>query len=460
MRLLLVVMLVVIGGFLTLPASVGIWTKREIGNEDRFVGHVEDVFAEEDVQTLLAQRMTDKIVELTDLQTRIGDSLAQINLRSEQGTSADLTVLEGPLTRAAWDAIYQMSLNVIRSDAFAQVADTALRATHRSVKAVLDHDSAFVSRQGDAIVLDLTPALEQIVKDLGGDKGQQLVSQIDIPPDAGKFVLTEKSDQPAAWKVVSNLKYANPWVPLAAIVCFALAIAIARDRFGTLLWIGVTIALIAAISFTLLALPLKGVATSWPATSQGQAVARSTYEVLLRSYQIQNVFLIAFGGLLVGVASLGGGRRSASPAAWAREHTSVLRIAGLAGASLALLAGPNFSSRFRIEILMLLAVFLLAVEVVTSDAAWARSTRSRLGDALAPHAPPGAEHREAGKRESFSGWVAAQRTLLRVFGIIVGVAIVLVWPSLTQRLIITVIALELLYLAAIEVVAGHAHGND
>ena len=309
MRLFFAIVLVALGGLLTLPASIAIWAKREVGNEDRFVQNANNILTQEDVQALLAQRMTNKVMQITDLQTRIGDSLSEVPVRN--GQTADLTILEAPLTNAAEDRIYQVSLNVISSDAFIQIADAGLRSTHKTVHAVLNHDNGYVTSQGDAIVLDLRPALEQIIERLGGERGQQLLARLDIPEDAGQFVVIEKADQPTAWKIVNNLKYVNPWVPLAAIGCFALAVVAAKDRRKILVWIGVTVAVIAALTFTLLALPLKNLATSWPATTQGQTAARSSYEVLLRSFQFQNVLLVVFGGLLAGTASLAGDRRLA-----------------------------------------------------------------------------------------------------------------------------------------------------
>lgn len=470
MRLFFAIALVVIGGLLTFPANIAIWAKREVGNEDRFVQNANNILTQEDVQALLAQQMTNKIVQLTDLQTRIGDGLSEVPVRN--GQTADLTILEVPLTNAAEDRIYQVSLNVIGSDAFIQVADAGLRSTHKTVHAVLNHDNGYVTRQGDAIALDLRPALEQIIERLGGERGQQLLDRLNIPEDAGQFVVVEKADQPTAWKIVNNLKYVNPWVPLAAIGCFGLAVVAAKDRRKMLVWIGAAVAVIAALTFTLLALPLKNLATSWPATTQAQAAARSSYEVLLRSFQFQNVLLIVFGGLLAGTASMAGDqhlirllarvtrrdsyagtKESLDLLSWTREHVFALRTAGFGVVALTLLVWPNLSIRFVVEILVLLGLFLLALEIATGEADWAAEARLRLGNAFAQ---PGSKGREA---SSLAHWVDRRRSLLRILGIVVGIVIILVWPSLTSRLFITVIGLELLFLAVIEGVATHSHSN-
>ena len=56
MRTLLVVMLVVLGGLLTIPGSIGIWQERAILDEDAFVDTVDKAFEQkEEVQSALAE---------------------------------------------------------------------------------------------------------------------------------------------------------------------------------------------------------------------------------------------------------------------------------------------------------------------------------------------------------------------------------------------------------------------
>jgi hypothetical protein len=259
-------------------------------------------------------------------------------------------------------------------------------------------------------------------------------------------------------------------VPLAAIACFGLALVAARDRRRTLLWIGGTVAVIAALTFTLLAFPLKNLLTSWPPTPEGQAAAKSGYEVLLRSFQFQNALLVVFGGLLAGGAVFAGDRRLTqslarligrrgvkreegySVTSWVREHLMILRILGLAVVGLALLVWPSLSARFVVEILVVLGLYLLAVEVTAGDADWAVRTRERLSETFRRTESQDRDVSESG----VARWVGRRRRLLQILGIVVGIVIILVWPSLTSKLFITVIGLELLFLAVIEIIASRA----
>ncbi len=62
-----------------------------------------------------------------------------------------------------------------------------------------------------------------------------------------------------------------------------------------------------------------------------------------------------------------------------------------------------------------------------------------------------------GKR-TLPGWVAARAAWFRVIGIVLGAALLIVLPSLTFGTFILVVALELLYLAAIDMIVNRASG--
>ncbi len=56
------------------------------------------------------------------------------------------------------------------------------------------------------------------------------------------------------------------------------------------------------------------------------------------------------------------------------------------------------------------------------------------------------------------GWVARRASWFRVFGIALGAILLIVLPSLTFGTFFLVVALDLLYLAAIDVVVNSASG--
>ncbi len=72
LRTFLIVSLVVLGGLLTIPGSIGTWQERAVLDDDAFVDTVDEAFEREEVQTTLANRLTDAAMEHLENRDRIG----------------------------------------------------------------------------------------------------------------------------------------------------------------------------------------------------------------------------------------------------------------------------------------------------------------------------------------------------------------------------------------------------
>ena len=82
-RFFIVSFLIFLGGVLSIPAAIAVWQEREIQDEDAFVQNLQDVTNDEDVQVVLAARLTDRIMTRTDLQARISEGLANLEERAD-----------------------------------------------------------------------------------------------------------------------------------------------------------------------------------------------------------------------------------------------------------------------------------------------------------------------------------------------------------------------------------------
>jgi hypothetical protein len=289
------------------------------------------------------------------------------------------------------------------------------------------------------------------------------------------IVLSEKSDIPTLWDVMNFLdKYYPVWAGVA-LVLFASAVAVARNRRRTLIWVGATLAVVAAAEIIVVAQPLREALTDAMAEPEGNAAAKATYDVLVDSFKRQEVFVILIGvGLVVGGTLAGESeltravrstfrRRETGLAeiglgGWIRKRALPLRIGGLALGGLFLIGWPDPSTRLIVTVLVLAALYLAALAVAASDAGWAVATRSWAGQLWeryfrVPEAP--AADRPTGGRSPLR-WVAARAPWFRAIGIAVGVLLLVAWPSLTFGTVVVVVALELLYLAAIDVLISHA----
>jgi hypothetical protein len=469
--------LVVVGVLLSVPGSVAAWQERVVLDEDTFVATVDEAFEQEEVQAAIAERLTDEIMKYARIQERIESGLATIQEEGGEDLPEGLVLLTGPLSGAARDVIFQVALSLVEAQPLKEVREGALRAAHRVLTAIVDDDVEALAIVGDDVVLDLGVILEEIIKDIGGEDGEGFLASIDIPEDAGRIVLAEKSDITTMWTLANWLGKISPWVAIAAAVTLALAVAISPHRRGTVIAIGVAIAFVAAISIVVVAEPLKEVtADAIATTASGNAAAKATYDIFVRSFQRQEAFVMLIGvGMAAGgsvaadrhiAAAMRSWFRRPAPAAeeagfleWTRERVQALRVAGLGVAALLLITWTDPSTRFVITVLVLTVAYMAALAAATGDAEWAVSIRSgaaglrdrylRVHRADAGGAPAG---------PWLVGWIAARASWFRGIGIVLGVALLIVLPSLTFGTFVLVVTLELLYLAAIDTVVNRVSG--
>jgi hypothetical protein len=418
-------------------------------------------------------------MERLEIQQRIGDGLADIQSQRREDAPGDLVLLEGPLTLAARNVIFDVSFRLVDSELVAEVRDVSLRAVHRVVTAIVENDKELLGTVGDTLVLDLRPLLEEIVREIGGDKGEELLGNLDnldIPEDRGVIVLAMKSDLEPLWSIVQVFDRGNPWLAIAAGVLLAVAIAIARSRRRAVIGVGITVAVVASLEALTVAQPLREVAVDGlSATESGRIAAKATYDTLVRNFLRQQVIV-----MLIGVGMVAGGSlamdtglpkairstfrgqdddKQVNLAGWIRERAWALRIAGLGLGGLLLITWPDPSSRMIVTVFVLLALYLAVLTIVTSDAAWAAWMRSQGGelwdryfrvDEATVASPPG--------KRTLPGWVAARAAWFRVIGIAIGIIFLAAWPSVTFGLVVVIVALEFLYLAAIDMIVNRASG--
>ncbi len=469
MRALIAAMLVVVGALLSAPGGLAAWQERVFLDEDSFVATVDEAFEQEEVQTAIAARLTDEIMEHAEIGDRIGRALAKLG---EDGPE-NLELLEAPLTRVARDTVFRVSLRLIESQPLEEVREVALRSAHRVLTAIVDDDKEALAISGDEVVLDLGVVLEEIVKEMGGEG--LILASIDIPEDAGRIVIGEKSDITTVLTMANWLGEVSPWITVAAIVLLALAVVISPHRRGTVIAVGLAIAAVSAITIVTVAEPVRELTTDAISTTEaGNDAAKATYDIFVRSFQRQQAFVLLIGVGMAAGGSLAADRRliaavrsrvrrtapeieDAGLVDWIGERVQALRIGGLGIGALLLIAWPDPSTRFAITVLVLTATYLALLTAASSDAQWAISARSRAADLWGRfmRVPAGVdEGRPAGPR--LVGWVARHAPGFRVFGVVLGVTLLIVLPSLTFGTFVLVVSLELLYLAAIDMIVNRA----
>jgi hypothetical protein len=311
--------------------------------------------------------------------------------------------------------------------------------------------------------LDRLPA--DVRAQLERDADARLLGRVQLPEDAGQFVIEDRS---VAWayriaRYGNDIVYATIGVTVA---CYALAIGVARDRRATLRTSGVVMAMAGVVSLALL-LPVGYAARSF---AENKDAASSVVDILTESYRTQSLILIVTGiavavvaalfgnsGLSVAIRSmLRGSPEAPSLQEVIRPRVGALRVVGLVAAAVVLIAWPEPTTRVYATTLLLLAVYMLALYVAVSDAAVAVRARERM--AAATSAGRQRSGRPADEQGNGSGairsWVRVHATLLRIAGVCALAALIVAWPELSVRFLVMVAALGLIYLAAIDLAAA------
>ncbi len=474
MRTILVAALVALGGLLTIPGSIGVWQARAVLDEDAFVDTVDEAFENEEVQSVLANRLTDAAMEHLEIRDRIGEGLAELESRAGERTPEGLVLLEGPLTGVARDAVFRVALRLIEEQPLEEAREAALRGVHRTLVAIIDDDVEFLTRRGDEITLDLGVIVEELVRDIGGERADEFLETVELPPDAGVIVLTDKSDASTLFDVMDFLDRFYPVLAGVALVMFAIAVTVSRNRRLTLIWVGATLAVVAAAEILVLAQPLKEALTDAVAKPDGKAAVRATYDILVDSFKRQELFVILIGvglvagGTLAGESELaravrsvfrrpeGGLDEEISLGGWVRKRVLALRIGGLALGGLFLIGWPDPSTRLTVTVLIVVALYLALIAIVSSEAAWAGAIRSPVADFWNRYfrADDQAVVRGDEGRRSLVGWIAVRAPWLRLVGIAIGVVFLIVLPDVSLGTIVMVLALEMLFFAAVDFVVN------
>jgi hypothetical protein len=465
MRSLFVILLIAVGLLLSIPASVASWQERVIFNEDRFVSTVDESLEQPEVQEAIALRLTDTLMTELEIRNRIDTTLTRLEEEGPSGIPEGIALLGGPLTRVSQDAIYRATLRTIQEQPLANVRDTLLRAVHRLVIAVIEDDKDVLTEVNDQVVIDMKPILESAVLEIGGERGESLLENADLPEDAGIIVLADADDVTGYRLFFWWMNEAMPVLPIVAALLLLMAVVISRDRSRTVMIVGGL--LVAVMALTILAVSVAGnfAADLIAQTPEGKEALKSIYDVIVRSFKEQQLFLIGAGVLLAIGGWLFGDSRAAESirgrfrreqaaesaegggfAGWAREHAIALRGAGLVGGALLLVVWPEVDTRFVATVFALVAVYLLGLALITSDAGWAVTARARLDELSDRHLAATTGVKGGG----FAGWVATHASSLRIAIVVLAIAFLVFWPTVKLSTVVVIVALGLLLLAGID----------
>jgi len=246
--------LIVLATLLTPVSVVGAWARAELVDTEKFVAAFAPLIDDADVQALVIDQVTaavDEQLDIAGLTDALFDGIATLDLppRAQQA----LQLLRIPAAQGAQSLVDQTVARVVQSDAFADVWEAALRASHRAleVAATGGGEGGVLSIDDRGVVgIELGPVIEEVKKRLV-DRGMSFASAI---PAVDRTIVIVQSDALVTVRLVYGVAVvAGWWLPVLTLVLFVAGILVARRRSAALLGAGLGLALGAGTLATTLA---------------------------------------------------------------------------------------------------------------------------------------------------------------------------------------------------------------
>ena len=210
--------LIVIACLLAILSVVVVYARNELLNTDTFVATVAPLAKDKAVQTTVATKVSDNLLASSDLEQRVKNALP-----------AKADFLANPIAGAVHTATYNITLQLVQSERFQKLWEQALRQSHTQLNNLLlgNKVGAFQSTNGE-VTVNLSQ-VEAAAKQELSSRGLSVVNKI---PDytGAPFVLFQSDQLAKLQRWVRFLNHLALVLPIVAILLFAGAVLLAKDR--------------------------------------------------------------------------------------------------------------------------------------------------------------------------------------------------------------------------------------
>ena len=250
-RKILTVVFVVIAVLAASAATPGLWARRTVYDTDRWVAVVGPLASDPAVQQALATQLTTSVFTALDVQSRVQTALSD--------AAPKLVFIAGPITNGVEGFVQDQVQKIIASSQFQQFWTDTITRLHPQVIAVLNGSSEILQVQGDQVVFNYLPlvnqALGQMSQTLSGIIGRQItlptitadtvpsqaIAALDnalgvtLPDNFGSVVLFQADSLQTIQTAASTFDKALILALVLFIVSVVLALVLSTNRRRTLL---------------------------------------------------------------------------------------------------------------------------------------------------------------------------------------------------------------------------------
>jgi hypothetical protein len=366
--------LVVVGSLLLPVAGLSFWARNMLLDTDRYLDTVEPLATDPAVQAALADRLSEVVVDVLDVQTRAAEALP-----------AQASFLAAPIAAGMERVVNELAADLLATDQFERLWVEVNRVAHDQIVAILEGKStARIERDDGQVVVVLGPMAERVLARVNEVVPVDLTN-VDADRLNARFVLVDSADLADVQTAVEWFNRLT-WVFVAlALVCLIAAVFVAPDRRRGLQRVGIGIAVSMSLTLLLYAVVRDRYLTNLPDDVEHPDAAAAIFDTLTRYVQQGLRALLVLGAVLWVAAWVAGPSSSAvwirgrwnaltrhrgegvaesGGAAWVADHASELRaaIAGIGVVALMLWDQPTGKVILLLSILV--ALGFAAVQLI------------------------------------------------------------------------------------------------
>ena len=218
-RMVIGIVLLFLAGISATFGVASFWTARSILDEDAWVATSKAIVNNPEVQEDVARAIATQIVTVVGI-----DDLVSGVLPGPLGS------LSGTVTQTVTDLITVATVQVVKTDAFVSVWESAVRATHEEFVRAVDGSGRFVSIDSEGLSLDLGSSLAEIENQLN-QRGIDILDNVNLSSIALKVPLVDAPGLERIQTWVQALRVGSIVFPAVAVIAAMGGLLVARRRW-------------------------------------------------------------------------------------------------------------------------------------------------------------------------------------------------------------------------------------
>jgi len=218
-RMIIGIVLLFLAGISATFGVASFWTARSILDEGTWVATSRAIVNNPEVQEDVARAIATQIVTVVGI-----DDLVSGVLPGPLGS------LSGSVTQTVTDLITVATVQVVKTDAFVSVWESAVRATHEEFVRAVDGSGRFVSIDSEGLSLDLGSSLAEIENQLN-QRGIDILDNVNLSSIALKVPLVDAPGLERIQTWVQALRVGSIVFPAVAVIAAMGGLLVARRRW-------------------------------------------------------------------------------------------------------------------------------------------------------------------------------------------------------------------------------------